>query len=111
MSEGINSHSKDNKHPIQNTLADRLKESLDLVDLCQYKVKTDLLDGPQDKRIILDSRKYYNQAHNYFVIPFKNPVPDFLVSLTALPPKLIKELANLINSERQTSCLKAGCQN
>lgn len=100
MSEGINSLSKDSKHQIQDGLVDRLKESLALVDLCQSKVKTDLLDGPQDRRIIFDSRKYYNQAHNYLVIPFKNPVPDFLVSLTDLPPKLIKELANLNNSDR-----------
>lgn len=105
MSEGINCLCIGKEGNSTRDIIDRLKEHLTSVKLSDSKIKTDLLDGPDGMRIIFDSRKYCNQAHNYMVIPIRKelgkPVPNYLVSLSDLSAELIKELEKL--EQRQLS--------
>lgn len=74
----------------------RLKQQLCTVDLKSTKVKTNSLDSGGN----YDTRKYYNQAHDYLKVgAFKRP-PPFLISLSDLPDRLVKELAELENRDR-----------
>ena len=48
-----------------------------------------------------DNRKYYNQAHDFSKIGAFKPVPSFIVSLSDLSPRLIKELYSLDSRDRE----------
>jgi hypothetical protein len=48
-----------------------------------------------------DNRKYYNQAHDQLIIGAFKPVPYFLIYLSDLTPKLIRELHSLDCRDRQ----------
>lgn len=79
----------------------RLKENLATVSISSNH-KTDLLDwypeGHENK--VIDVRKYYNQAYHYLKIGCLQPVPPFLVSLSELSPRIVKELADLDIEDR-----------
>lgn len=79
----------------------RLKEHLATVPFSGSR-KTDLLDwypkGHNNK--VVDFRKYYNQAYHYLNIGCLRPVPKYLVSLSELSRRLVKELADLDKSDR-----------
>jgi hypothetical protein len=71
-------------------LVDRLKQCLASVE---------------DKEIffssfVIDNRKYYNQAYNFLKIGAFKPVPPFIINLSDLTPKLIKELEELDIADR-----------
>jgi hypothetical protein len=73
-----------------------LKKRLAMVELSSSGNKTDLLDTGK----IFDSRKYYNQAYHYLMLGACDQVPYFLVSLSDLTPRLVRELAELEGEER-----------
>lgn len=54
----------------------------------------------EDKKKIFDSRKYYDQAHHLLKIGAFKPTPSFIVYLSDLTRKLIKELSNLDSETR-----------
>lgn len=85
----------------ENYLIHRLKEHLATVPVSD-RHKTDLLDwypkGHDNK--IIDWRKYFNQAFHYLKIGVFQHPPNFLISLSDLSPKLVKELAELSKNER-----------
>ena len=80
-------------------LVDNLKQHLTTVELSKSKTPTDLLDTPNDKFnkyfCLISNRHYVNQAFHYLKIGILSPVPEFLISLSDLSPRLIKELAIL----------------
>jgi hypothetical protein len=85
-------------------LVDNLKHHLATVKLSKSKENTDLLDIENDKFnsyfCLISNRHYVNQAFHYLKIgAYRNP-PEFLVSLSDLSPRLIKELATLDIKER-----------
>ena len=85
-------------------LVDKLKQHLATVELSKSKTPTDLLDTPNDKFkkyfCLISNRHYINQAFHYMKIGRLSPVPDFLISLSDLSPKLVKELLALDNETR-----------
>ena|SRR5438128_2342239 len=48
-----------------------------------------------------DNRRYYNQAHNQLIIGAFKPVPYFIIYLSDLSPKLIRELHSLDCQDRE----------
>jgi hypothetical protein len=84
-----------------NYLLYRLKEHLGTIPISD-SYKTDLLDwypaGHPNK--VKDFRKYYNQAYNYLKIGAIKTPPKFLVSLSELSPRLIKELKEFKPEDR-----------
>jgi len=70
-----------------NCLVERFKQELAYV-----------IGAEQDQ---LDNRKYYNQAHNLLKIGALKPTPFFIVYLSDLSPRLIKELHSLDNRDRE----------
>lgn len=84
-----------------NYLIYRLKEHLATIPI-SASYRTDLLDwypkGHPNKAI--DPRKYYNQCFHFLKIGCLKPVPRYLVSLSELSPRLVKELADLDKSDR-----------
>jgi hypothetical protein len=84
-----------------NYLIYRLKEHLTTVPISSPH-KTDLLDwyskGHQNK--VIDFRKYYNQAYHYLKIGTLRTVPKYLVSLSELSPRIVKELADFEKEDR-----------
>ena len=85
-------------------LVDNLKQYLATVKLSKSKVPTDLLDTPNDKFnehfCLISNRHYVNQAFHYLKIGILSPIPEFLISLSDLSPKLLKELAILDKKTR-----------
>jgi hypothetical protein len=79
----------------------RLKENLASVPISSNH-KTDLLDWYPEghKNKVIDARKYYNQAYHYLKIGCLQPVPTFLVSISDLSPRIIKELADLDREDK-----------
>ena len=79
----------------------RLKENLATVPI-SLNQKTDLLDWYPEahENKVIDARKYYNQAYHYLKIGCLQSVPLFLVSLSELSPRIIKELADLEIEDR-----------
>ena len=77
-----------------NYLLHRIKEKLGTVPISDSH-KTDLLDwypvGHKNK--VIDFRKYYNQAWHYLKMGAVKPIPKYLVSLSELTPRLVRELA------------------
>jgi hypothetical protein len=72
-----------------------LKLHLSTVDSYEPN-NTDLLNTGKK----FDSRKYYNQAYHYLRLGACNPIPDFLISLSDLTPRLVKELSYLESQDR-----------
>lgn len=68
-------------------LVDRLKQHLATVET--------------NEEVRYDNRKYYNQAHDLLKIGAFKPVPYFIVDLSDLSPRLIKELHSLDNRDRE----------
>jgi len=68
-------------------LVDRLKQHLATVET--------------KEEVRYDNRKYYNQAHDLLKIGAFKPVPCFIVHLSDLSPRLIKELRNLDSRDRE----------
>jgi len=68
-------------------LVDRLKQYLATVET--------------NEEVRYDNRKYYNQAHDLLKIGAFKPAPYFIVRLSDLSPRLIKELHNLDSRDRQ----------
>jgi hypothetical protein len=50
---------------------------------------------------IYDSRKYYEQAHKSLVFGALRPVPPFIVYISDLSPRIIKELYELDKESRK----------
>jgi hypothetical protein len=79
----------------------RLKEHLGTVPISDSH-KTDLLDwypkGHPNK--VIDFRKYYNQAYHYLKIGAIKTPPKYLVSLSELSPRLVKQLAEFEKEDR-----------
>ena len=80
-------------------LVDNLKQQLAFVQSSKSKIPTDLLDTPNDKFntyfCLISNRHYVNQAFHYLKIVVLRPIPEFLISLSDLSPKIVKELAVL----------------
>jgi hypothetical protein len=85
-------------------LVDNLKKHLATVELSKSKTATDLLDTPNNNFnkyfCLISNRHYVNQAFHYLKIGVLRTlrlravaVPEFLISLSDLSPKLVKELA------------------
>ena len=88
-----------NNNPSWNKLyiVDRLKQYLATVEINSNDYK----DNLGDKRIFnLECRKYYNRAYHFLKIGAFKPVPAFVVNLSDLTPKLIKELYELEDLDR-----------
>ena len=79
-------------------LVDRLKLHLATVEISNK----DYNDNLGDIRVFnLESRKYYNRAHHFLKIGAFKPVPPFVINLSDLTPRLIKELYGLENYDRR----------
>jgi hypothetical protein len=66
-----------------------------LVDHLKHHLATvESVDGKYD------NRRYYNQAHDMLKIGRFKPAPYFIVYLSDLSPRLIKELYDLDNEDR-----------
>ena len=85
-------------------LVDNLKQQLALVQSSKSKIPTDLLDALNHEFntyfSLISNRHYVNQAFHYLKIGVLRPVPEFLISLSDLSPKLVKELAALDKKTR-----------
>ena len=85
-------------------LVDKLKQHLATIELSKSKIETDLLNSGSERFntyfCLISNRHYVNQAFHYLKIGILRPIPEFLVSLSDLTPKLIQELANLDKKER-----------
>ena len=73
-----------------NYIIDRLKEHLANTRYLLKNSKGDTIEG----------RKYYDQAHQMQAIGAFKPIPCFIVHLSDLTPKLIKEIGELDNETR-----------
>ena len=86
-------------------LVDNLKQHLATVELSKSKIPTDLLYAPNDKFnsnfCLISNRHYVNQCFHYLKIGILSPIPEFLISLSDLSPKLVKELAILDKKTRE----------
>ena len=86
-------------------LVDKLKQHLATIELSKSKENTDLLDANNDKFnkyfCLISNRHYVNQAFHYLKIGVFRPIPDFLISLSDLSPKLLKEVAELDKITRE----------
>jgi hypothetical protein len=86
-------------------LVDNLKRHLATVELSKSKTPTDLLDTPNDKFnkyfCLISNRHYVNQAFHYLKIGILSPIPEFLISLSDLSTKMVKELAILDKKTRE----------
>jgi hypothetical protein len=67
-----------------------------LVDLLKHHLGTVISEEGK-----YDNRKYYNRAHNLLKIGGFKPVPEFIINLSDLSPKLIKELHSLDSRDRE----------
>lgn len=88
-----------NNNPSWNKLyiVDRLKQYLATVEINSNDYK----DNLGDKRIFnLEYRKYYNRAYHFLKIGAFKPVPAFVVNLSDLTPRLVKELQELDKADR-----------
>ena len=92
-------------------LVDKLKHHLATIDLSKSKENTDLLYIHNDKFnkyfCRISNRHYVNQAFHYLKIGVLRPVPEFLISMSDLSPKLIKELAELDKKTRDLALKQA----
>lgn len=88
---------------------DRVVESgpqlttLCLVDQTKFElahVHLSVEEQQQQQNQLLDSRKYYTQAYGMLWVGAAKPVPPFIVYLSDLSPRLIKELHSLNVSDR-----------
>jgi hypothetical protein len=73
-----------------NYIIDRLKQQLATVRYILRNAEGESVEG----------RKYYNQAYQMQIAGALKPTPSFLVYLSDLTPKLVKELSNLDNETR-----------
>ncbi len=85
----------------RNYLIYMVKEHLGTVPISESH-KTDLLDWYSNghHKKVVDFRKYYNQAYHYLKIGALKTPPKYLVSLSELSPRLIKELAEFEKQDR-----------
>lgn len=91
----LQSQIKEEDYWTEECLIDRLKQDL---ASAEYSV-SDCKDNLQGSRVF-DSRKYYNRAHHFLKIGSFKSVPSFVVNLSDLTPKLIEELYNLDEYDR-----------
>jgi hypothetical protein len=84
----------------RNCLVERFKYELAMVI---ENDPTDLNDPTAQSNIEkpLNNRKYYNQAHSLLRIGAFKPTPFFMIYLSDLSQRLVKELHGLDNSDRQ----------
>lgn len=75
-----------------NYLVDRLKEHLAIFEV-------PVVLGNNEK--IYDHRKYYQQAHKSLIFGAHKPVSPFVIYLSDLTPKIIKELHALDRESRK----------
>jgi hypothetical protein len=87
----------DNAIWLTSFIIDRLKQHLANI---RYTLTNDKLET-------VEGRKYYDQAYQMQVIGALRPTPSFIVHLSDLPPKLIKELGKLDNQTRGYVLLQA----
>jgi hypothetical protein len=71
-------------------LVDRLKQNLATVEDREIFLSN----------FVIDNRKYYNRAYHFLKIGVFKPVPGFVVNLSDLTPKLIEELYQLDDYDR-----------
>jgi hypothetical protein len=76
----------------KNYLVDRLKRHLATFDVSVR---------PSNDEKIYDHRKYYQQAHKSLLFGALKPVPPFVIYLSDLSPKIIKELYDLDRESRK----------
>ena len=73
-----------------------------IVDRLKWHLATiDLKNTGGDTKRVFDSRKYYNQAHDYLKIGSFKPVPSFPVYVSDLSPKLVIELSEIGREDRK----------
>lgn len=82
-------------------ITERLYQELGSVRLSDKAIDSKVLER---KRIILfDTRKYYNQAHNYMIIPILKqkgkPIPDYMISLSELSLELRNSIERLTHND------------
>ena len=75
-----------------NYLIDRLKQHL-----ATFEIPV----APNNDERIFDNRKYYQQAHKSLFFGALKPVPPFVINLSDLTHKIIKELHDLDNESRR----------
>jgi hypothetical protein len=94
---GPGSLDDDDDRWLESYLVDRLKQHLAIVE---FNLVNDYKDNLQYKRVFnLERRKYYNRAHHFLKIGAFKPVPNFVVNLSDLTPRLKKELYELDNED------------
>jgi hypothetical protein len=54
-----------------------------------------------DDEKVYDHRKYYEQAHKLLLFGALKPVPPFVIHISDLTPKIIKELYDLDRATRK----------
>jgi hypothetical protein len=90
-------------YQVDNTLwftsyiIDRLKQNL-----ANFRY---ILRNCEGERV--EGRKYYDQAYQMQIIGALKPTPSFVISLSDLTPKLIKEISDLDNESRGYVFLQA----
>jgi hypothetical protein len=84
-----------------NYLIDRLKQHLATVIVVQQSSRKEDYENNLQSKKVFDSRKYYNQAHDYLKIGAFQPVPSFPVHISDLSPKLVRELSELDRIDRK----------
>jgi hypothetical protein len=81
---------------LKSYLIDRLKQHLATAEIGINDYKNNL----QDKRVF-DGRKYYNRAYHFLKVGSFKPVPPFVINLSDLTRRLIKELYQLDEQDRK----------
>ena len=85
-------------------LTNNLKQHLATLESSKSKIETDLLKDESEKFdfyfSLISKRHYVIHAFHYLRVAAFKPVPEFLVSISDLAPRLINELALLDRAER-----------
>jgi hypothetical protein len=76
-------------------LVDRLKQHLAIFEISHIQ------DGSNNNTKIFDKRRYYNQVHHLLKVGAFKPVPPFVINLSDLSPKILKELIGLDVQDRR----------
>jgi hypothetical protein len=84
-----------------NYLIDRLKQHLATVIVVQQSSRKEDYENNLQSKKVFDSRKYYNQAHDYLKIGAFKSVPSFPVHISDLSSKFVRELSEIGREDRK----------
>lgn len=76
----------------KNYLVDHLK---------QHLATFEVAITPSDDKRVYDNRRYYQQAHESLIVGVLKPAPPFVIYLSDLSPKIIRELYGLDRESRK----------